>query len=100
MWDRFNSAGAAVRDWTGRARSAVWSLCRRSRTIVCARALQLAGAVTALESMLSGQDWTPVMLRIFATVPADLRPLAIGCTVAAIGGIFEYLRWITREPVQ
>ena len=72
-----------------------------SRTILAARIVWLAGAVTMLEStfVAAGLDWTPLLMRLYATVPADLRPLAISATVTAAGAGFEYLRRITTGPL-
>lgn len=73
---------------------------RHSRTILAARAVQIAGAIVAIEPVLAGEDWTPVLTRIYGTVPPDLRPLAIGASIAAVGALFEYLRRITTGPIK
>ncbi len=72
---------------------------RRSRTIFVARLYVLVGVLVTAEPWVAGQDWTPLMTRIYGNVPPDLRPLAIGATVAATGAVFEYMRRITRNPL-
>lgn len=72
---------------------------RHSRTIFVARLVQLLGFATMIESAVAGQDWTPVLLRLFVNIPSDIRPLAIGATVAVTGAGFEWLRTITTQPL-
>lgn len=74
-----------------------------SRTILAARLVQLAGGVIALYDgllpLFGGQDWTPITARLLAAIPADLRPLVIGLGLAALGALFEWLRRVTRLPL-
>ena len=74
-----------------------------SRTILAGRLYTLAGLLVAIQGALlpwaMGQDWTPVFTYLFAHVPDQLRPLAIGAAIAATGELFVWLRKITVAPL-
>ena len=72
---------------------------RHSRQILIARLYVVAGVIVGIAPMFAGVDTTPIWRRIFAFVPDDLAPLAIGAAIGLTGLLFEYLRTLTTASL-
>lgn len=86
--------------WIGPLETALY---RKSETILMGRLLWVGGVlVTAYDSIavfFTSLDLTPVTNRVFATIPDDLRPLAVSGFVAMIGLLINWLRKRTAKPL-
>lgn len=80
------------------------ALFKKSETILVGRLTWLGGLiVTAYDTVavfVTSLDLTPITTRITASIPPDLRPLAISSFVFALGLVISWLRKRTSKPLE
>ena len=104
-WVRRQPWAATFFAWADPVEARLWA---RSRAILVARLYWLGGLVLgaheSLAAFIGGQDWTPVLVRLFRQIPDDLRPLVITMSIAGFatitGALIEWLRRVTVKPVE
>lgn len=77
------------------------ALWKNSKTLLVARFYWVGGLAIGAHDWLAqnGFDMTPMLNEIAAFIPEQYRPLALAGFLFFSGIIFEWLRWLTTEPV-
>lgn len=85
-------------DWIEPIEAALWA---KSKTVLVARLAWVPSAILLLHDTVAASafDATPILSRLFHSIPDDIRPLAITAAVGVYGAVVEWLRRRTVEPI-